>query len=86
MPVKYDKILRHFIAVEVLPKQCREIPWLSRIKLDWKNIFRVKEVVIKDQFSVPKSETFPADSTIYCKNTKIYSAVKAMASRFSLVP
>lgn len=61
MPVKYDKILRHFIAVEVLPKQCREIPWLSRIKLEWKNIFRVKEVVIKDEFSVPKSETFPAE-------------------------
>ena len=86
-PVKYDNqenVLDLIVVEGNLPALFGQ-DWLSGIKLNWKKTFRVKEEVIKDKFSVPKSETFPA-STIYYKNTKIYSAVEALASRISLVP
>ena len=63
VPVKYDnqeKVLDLIVVEGNLPALFGR-DWLSRIKLDWKNRFRVKEEVIKDTFSVPKSETFPAE-------------------------
>ena len=68
VPVKYDnqeKVL-DLIAVEgnlpaLFGRDWSPLCWLSRINLDWKNMFRVKEEVIKDKFSVPKSETFHAE-------------------------
>ena len=63
VPVKYDnqeKVLDLIVVEGNLPALFGR-DWLSRIKLDWKNMFRVKEEVIKDTFSVPKSETFPAE-------------------------
>ena len=62
-PVKYDnqeKVLDLIVVEGNLPALFGE-DWLSGIKLNWKKTFRVKEEVIKDKFSVPKSETFPAE-------------------------
>ena len=62
-PVKYDnqeKILDLIVVEGNLPALFGE-DWLSGIKLNWKKTFRVQEEVIKDKFSVPKSETFPAE-------------------------
>ena len=61
VPVKYDnqeKVLDLIVVEGNLPALFGR-DWLSRIKLHWKNMFRVKAEVIKDKFSVPKSETFP---------------------------
>ena len=61
-PVKYDnqeKVLDLIVVEGNLPALFGQ-DWLRRIKLNWKNTFRVKEEVIKDKFSVPRSETFPA--------------------------
>ena len=60
VPVRYDnqeKVLDLIVVEGNLPALFGR-DWLSRIKLDWTNMFRVKEEVIKDTFSVPKSETF----------------------------
>lgn len=35
--------------------------WLSRIRVDWKNVFKVKVEVTKNEILVPKSETFPIE-------------------------
>ncbi|XP_022779630.1 uncharacterized protein K02A2.6-like [Stylophora pistillata] len=35
--------------------------WLSRIRVDWKNVFNVKEEITRNEISIPKSETFPAE-------------------------
>ena len=62
-PVKYDnqeKVLDLIVVEGNLPALFGE-DWLSGIKLNWKKTFRVQEEVIKDKFSVPKSETFPAE-------------------------
>ena len=62
-PVKYDnqeKVLDLIVVEGNLPVLFGQ-DWLSGIKLNWKKTFRVKEEVIKDKFSVPKSETFPAE-------------------------
>ena len=62
-PVKYDnqeKVLDLIVVEGNLPALFGQ-DWLSGIKLNWKKTFRVKEEVIKDKFSVPKSETFPAE-------------------------
>lgn len=62
-PVKYDnqeKVLDLIVVEGNLPALFGQ-DWLSKIKLNWKKTFRVKEEVIKDKFSVPKSETFPAE-------------------------
>ena len=62
-PVKYDnqeKVLDLIVVEGNLPALFGQ-DWLSGIKLNWKKTFRVKEEVIKDTFSVPKSETFPAE-------------------------
>ena len=62
-PAKYDnqEKVRDLIVVEGNLHALFGRDWLTRIKLDWKNMFKVKEEVIKDTFSVPKSETFPAE-------------------------
>ena len=62
-PVKYDnqeKVLDLIVVEGNLPALFGE-DWLSGIKLNWKKTFSVQEEVIKDKFSVPKSETFPAE-------------------------
>ena len=62
-PVKYDnqeKVLDLIVVEGNLPALFGE-DWLSGIKLNWKKTFRVQEEVIKGKFSVPKSETFPAE-------------------------
>ena len=62
-PVKYDnqeKVLDLIVVEGNLPALFGQ-DWLSGIKLNWKKTFRVKEEVIKDKFSVPKSETFSAE-------------------------
>ena len=63
VPVKYDeqeKVLDLIVVEGNLPVLFGR-DWISRIKLHWKNMFRVKEEVNKDKFSVPKSEAFPAE-------------------------
>ena len=63
VPVKYDnqeKVLDLFVVEGNLPALFGR-DWLNRIKLDWKNMSRVKEEVMKDKFSLPKSETFPTE-------------------------
>ena len=72
VPVKYvnqEEVLDLIVVEGNLPALLGR-DWLSRIKLDWKNMFKVKEEVIKDKFSVPKSETFPTELNNLLKERK----------------
>ena len=60
VPVKYEN-QEHILDLIVL-----DLPalfgrdWLSRIRVDWRNVFKVKVEATKSEILIPKSETFPA--------------------------
>ena len=77
VPVKYDtqeEILDLIVVEGNLPALFGR-DWLSRIKLDWKNMFGVKEEVAENKFSVPKSETFSAEfNSLLEKHKELFSS------------
>ena len=60
VPVKYEN-QEHILDLIVL-----DLPalfgrdWLSRIRVDWRNVFNVKVEATKNEILIPKSETFAA--------------------------
>ena len=54
-----EHILDLIVVEGNLPALCGRT-WLSRIRVDWKNVFNVKVEVTKNEISITKSETFPA--------------------------
>ena len=77
VPVKYDnqeEILDLIVLEGSLPALFGQ-DWLSRIKLNWKNMFGVKKEVVENKFSVPKPETFPAEfNSLLEKHKELFSS------------
>ena len=46
-------------------------------------MFGIKEEVVENKFSVPKSETFPAEFNSLLEKKENYSAVMTLTSRVS---
>ena len=77
VPVKYDnqEEILDLIVVEANLPALFGRDWLSRIKLNWKNTFGVKEDVVENKLSVTKSETFPAEfSSLLEKHKELFSS------------
>ena len=72
VPVKYEN-QEHILDVIVLEGNLPALfgrDWLSRIRVDWRNVFNVKVEATKNEVLIPKSETFPAQFiAMYWKNT-----------------
>ena len=63
IPVKYEN-QEHILDLIVVEGNLPALfgrDWLSRIRVDWKNVFNVKVEVTQNAISIPKSETFPAE-------------------------
>ena len=61
VPVKYgnqEHILDLIVVEGNLPALFGR-DWLSKIRVDWRNVFSVKVEATKNEISIPKSETFP---------------------------
>ena len=83
VPVKYESqehILDLIVVEGNLPALLGR-DWLSRIRVDWKNVFNVKVEVTKNEISIPKSETFPAEFNDVLENTRCCSVLRALVSR-----
>ena len=55
--------------------------WLSRIRLDWRNVFNFKEEATKNEILIPKSETFPAQFNYVVEEHKMLFRIRALVSR-----
>ena len=62
VPVKYEnqEHILDLIVVEYNLPRLLGRDWLSRKRVDWRNVFNVKVEPTKNEISIPKSETFPA--------------------------
>ena len=62
VPVKYENqehILDLVVGESNLPALFGQ-DWLSRIRVDWRNVFNIKVEATKNEILISKSETFPA--------------------------
>ena len=62
VPVKYENqehILDLIVGESNLPALFGR-DWLSRIRVDWRNVFNIKVEATKNEILISKSETFPA--------------------------
>ena len=62
VPVKYE-LQEHILDLIVVQGNLPALfgrDWLSRIRVDWRNVFNVKVEATKNEILIPTSETFPA--------------------------
>ena len=83
VPVKYENQEHIFdlIVVEGNLPALFGRDWLSRIRVDWKNVFNVKVEATKNEISIPKSETFPAQCNNVLEEHKMLLSTKGLVSK-----
>ena len=93
VPVKYssnDEKVLDLVLVQGKRPALFGRDWFSKIRLDWKSIFKLTEHV-GNRYSVPKSEIFPPElNTLLEKNKNLFSnlgsGIKGFTGTLTLLP